>query len=135
MPLGDAIGEFSAKITSLNQTEMGDGQRRITVDTDGESTGQISGHTLTSLVAEVSPGQPSPSTATGTIMTTSGAAVQFNGWGVSVLEAEFKVRFRGAARQMSADPALAAMNNAITAVEAEIDLKAMTLKGTVCLWP
>jgi hypothetical protein len=35
---------------------------------------------------------------------------------------------------MTADPALAAMNNAIAAVEVEIDLKEMTIKGAACLW-
>jgi hypothetical protein len=91
MPLGDVLGEFSAKITAFNQVEIGGGQRRITIDTDGEATGQISGHALTSLVAEVSPGQPNPFSATGTVMTASGAMVQLNAWGVGVMEAEFKV--------------------------------------------
>ena len=135
MPLGNVLGEFSAKITSLKQTEIGGGQRRIEIDTVGESTGQPAGQTFGSLVAEVTPGQPSPVSFTGTVLTTSGAIIQVNAWGVAMGGEEVhKVRVRGATRNTTADPTLAAMNTAMGAVEAEIDLKEMTVKGAVCEW-
>ena len=135
MSLGNVLGEFSAKITSLKQTELGGGQRRIEIDTIGENTGQLAGQSFASLVIEFTPGQPSPFSVTGTVLTTSGAPVQFNAWGLGMVGAEaHKARMRGAVRNTAADPTLAAMNTVIGAVEAEIDLKELTIKGAICEW-
>lgn len=132
MPLGNVLGEFSTKIMSLKQTDIGPGQRRVEIDVAGESTGQASGQNIGSLVAEVTSGRPSPFTVTGTVLTESGAA-EYNAYGVGVQVGQ-KVQLRGAVRFASGDPNLAALNGAVGAVEAEIDFPAMTMNGTVCEW-
>jgi hypothetical protein len=120
---------------SLKQTELGGGQRRVEIDSAGEATGQIAGQNFGSLVAEVTPGRPSPYTVTGTLLAASGTVVQFNSWGIGMQgDATHKVRLRGAVRYTTADPNLAAMNNMIAAVEAELDLKELMVKGAVCEW-
>ena len=132
MPLGKVLGEFSAKITSLTQTELSGGHIKIELNTVGESSGQASGRSLETLVAEVTPGKPSPFHATGVAMPASGAPTRFSAWGVGVGGAQsHQVRLRGAVRYLGDDPKTATL---IGAVEAEIDLQEMTIKGTVCEW-
>jgi hypothetical protein len=50
MPLGNVLGEFSAKITSLKQTELSGGQIKIEMNTVGEGTGQLTSHAGTVLL-------------------------------------------------------------------------------------
>lgn len=44
MRLGNVLGEFSAKIMSLKQTDIGSGQRRVEID--------FSGITITGMVCK-----------------------------------------------------------------------------------
>ncbi len=132
MPLGNVMGEFTVNITSLKQTELGGGQIRIEIDAAGEATGQISGQNIASFVAEVTQGQPNPFSVTGFVMPASGPPTRYSAWGIGVLgEESHKVRLRGAVRYLGDDPNTATF---IGAVEAEIDLKEMTMKGAVCEW-
>ena len=135
MPLGDALAEFSTQITSLDQTEIGGGLRRIEISASGEATGQLAGQMFVKIVAEATPSEPSPFNATGSILTTMGSVIQFNAYGVGTLGDGFQIHLRGADRQKTAETSLAAMNNATSAVEGVIDLKGQTLKGKVYLWP
>jgi len=132
MPLGNLLGEFSAKITSLKQTELSGGQIKIEINTVGEGTGQVPGRTMATLEAEVTPGKPSPFHVTGVVIPTSGAPTRFSAWGIGVGGAQsHQVRLRGAIRYLGDDPKTATL---IGAIEAEIDLKEMTIKGAVCEW-
>ena len=132
MPLGNVLGEFTAKITSLKQTELSGGQIKIELNTVGEGTGEVPGRTMATQVAEVTPGKPSPFHVTGVVMPASGAPTRFSAWGIGVGgAASHQVRLRGAIRYLGDDPKTATL---IGAVEAEIDLKAMTIKGAVCEW-
>jgi hypothetical protein len=132
MPLGNVLGEFTAKITSLKQTELSGGQIKIEMNTVGEGTGQIPGRTMATLVAEVTPGKPSPFHVTGVVMPASGAPTRFSAWGIGVGGvASHQVRLRGAMRYLGDDPKTATL---IAAVEAEIDLKELTIKGAGCEW-
>ena len=132
MPLGNVLGEFSANITSLKQTELSGGQIRVEIDSVGESTGQLPGKNIASMVAEVTQGQPNPFSVTGFVMPASGAPTRFSAWGIGVGgEESHKVRLRGAVRYLGDDPNTATL---IGAVEAEIDLKEMTVKGALCEW-
>jgi hypothetical protein len=132
MPLGNVLGEFSAKITSLKQTELSGGQLQIEMNTVGEGTGQVPGRTMATMEAEVTPGKPSPFQVTGVVMPAAGAPTRFSAWGIGVGGAQsHQVRLRGAIRYLGDDPKTATL---IGAVEAEIDLKEMTIKGAVCEW-
>ena len=132
MPLGNVLGEFTSKITSLKQTELSGGQIRVEMDMVGEGTGQNPGKNIASMVAEVTQGQPSPFSVTGFIMPASGTPTRFSAWGIGANgEESHQVRLRGAVRYMGDDPNTATL---IGAVEAEIDLKEMTVKGAICEW-
>ena len=132
MPLGKVLGEFSANITSLTQTELSGGQIKIELNTVGEGTGEVPGRTMATQVAEVTPGKPSPFHVTGVVMPASGAPTRFSAWGLGVGgAASHQVRLRGVIRYLGDDPKTATL---IGAVEAELDLKAMTFKGAVCEW-
>ena len=132
MPLGNVVGEFTVKITSLKQTELSGGQIRVEMDTAGEATGLVTGQNMGTLVAEVTPGKPSPFHVTGMVLPASGAPTRYSAWGIGVGGAEnHKVRLRGTVRYLGDDPKTATM---IGAVEAEVDLKGMTIKGALCEW-
>jgi hypothetical protein len=132
MPLGNVLGEFSLKITSLTQTELSGGQIKLEMNTVGEGTGQVPGRSLGTLVAEVTPGKPSPFQVTGMVIPASGAPTRFSAWGIGIGSPQSqKARLRGAVRYLGDDPKTAAL---IGAVEAEVDLKEMTIKGAVCEW-
>jgi hypothetical protein len=132
MPLGKVLGEFSANITSLKQTELSGGQIKIEMNTVGEGTGEVPGRTMATLVAEVTPGKPSPFHVTGGVMPAAGAPTRFSAWGIGVGGVQsHQVRLRGAIRYLGDDPKTATL---IAAVEAEIDLQAVTIKGAVCEW-
>src|SRR5262249_19520841 len=99
MPLGTVLGEFSAQITSLTQTELSGGHIKIEITTVGESRGPAPGRSLETLVAEVTPGQPEPFHATGGAPPTAGAPRRFSAWGIGVGGAQSHlVRLRGAVR-------------------------------------
>jgi hypothetical protein len=136
MPLGNVIGEFTASILSIKQTDLGGGQVRIELDTAGESAGQVPGKTFATLVAVMSaPGRPNPYSVTGTLLAALGALVRFSSWGVGMRTGEgHKVRLRGALCYATDDPHLASINGMLAAVEAEVDPAAMTIKGAGCEW-
>jgi len=137
MPLGNELGEFAGKIMSVRQTDLGSGQLRVELDATGEAMGQVPGQWFSTMVIEVTPGRPSPYSYTVTQLLKSGGVLRLSGRGVGVRTGDgHKVRFRGSAclAMPSEDPQLAAFNNMISAVEFEVDLAAMTVKGVSCEW-
>jgi len=135
MPLGNVLGEFTGKVMSVSQSELGGGQRRIEVNLAGETTGQVRGQFFSTMVVEGTPGRPATYTLTGVVLAASGAVMQISGRGVGMRTGEgHKIRYRGAGCATSDDPTLAALNNVITAAEFEADPVTQTIKGAVCEW-
>ncbi|MBI3302669.1 MAG: hypothetical protein HYZ72_11445 [Deltaproteobacteria bacterium] len=137
MPLGNVLGEFTLKVMSVRQSDIGGGQVRIEVDLAGEGTGQLPGQNIGTLAVVVGgdTNRPNPYTYTGTLLAASGAVVRVSSWGIGVRTGEgHKIRYRGAVCYATDDPKLAAFNNVIAATEAEADPATMTLKGANCEW-
>jgi hypothetical protein len=135
MPLGNVIGEFTGKIMSVRQTDLGGGQVRVELDAAGETSGQVSGQFFSTMVVEGTPGRPATYSSTGTLLAASGAVMRVFGRGVGIRTGEgHKVRCRGSGCASTDDPKLAALNTMLTAVEFEIDPATMTVKGAVCEW-
>jgi hypothetical protein len=137
MPQGQVLGEFTLKAMSVRQSEIGGGHRRIEVDLGGESSGEVPGQNVGTLVIEAStdPTRANPFTYTGVLLAKSGAVVQISGSGIGVRTGEgHKARYRGAGRYATENPKLAAFNNMISMVEFETDPATMTLKGTSWEW-
>ncbi len=135
MPLGNVLGEFVGKATSVRITDLGGGQRRLEIDSTGEAKGQVPGQIFSTMTVEGVPGHPVTYAITGALLAASGAVVQFSGRGVGIRTGEgHKVRYRGAACYATADPNLAAFNSLLGGVEFEIDPATMTIKGAVCEW-
>ena len=135
MPLGNVLGEFVGKATSVRITDLGGGQRRLEIDSTGEAKGQVPGQIFSTMTVEGVPGHPVTYSITGALLAASGAVVQFSGSGVGIRTGEgHKVRYRGAACYATTDPALAAFNSLLGGVEFEIDPATMTIKGAVCEW-
>ncbi len=44
MPLGNVLGEFVGKVTSVRISELGGGQRRLEIDSTGEARGGPTTH-------------------------------------------------------------------------------------------
>ena len=138
MPLGNGLGEFVLKATSVRHSDLGGGQTRIEVDFNGESKGQLTGLALGTLTVTVSASTmhtPNPWTFIGNILGNGGEVVAISGQGMGMRTGDgHKIRYRGAVRYMTADPKLAALNNVLAAVESEADPATMTLKGAACEW-
>jgi hypothetical protein len=135
MPLGNVIGEFTGKIMSVRQTELGGGQLRVELDTAGEASGQVQGQFFSTMVIEGMVGQAVTYTTTGTLLAASGAVVRVAGRGVGIRTGQgHKGRYRGAGCASTDDPKLAALTTMLTAAEFEIDPATMTIKGAVCEW-
>jgi hypothetical protein len=137
MPLGNVIGEFTARILSVKQTALGGGQVQLEIDSTGESTGPMPGQTFATLVVTLGGGlgRPAPCTVTGVLLAASGAVVRFSAQGMGIRTGEgHKVRLRAALCYATDDPNLAAINGMIAAVEAEVDPAMMTIKGAGCEW-
>src|SRR5262245_33222071 len=136
MPLGNVLGEFTAKILSIRQSDLGGGQVRVEIDVAGEGTEQGLGQVISTMVMTVgAPSRPSPFTGTGTLLAASGAVVRWSSWGVRIRTGEgHKVRCRGAACYTTDDPTLAFFNSIIAATEFEVDPATMTMQGMVCEW-
>jgi hypothetical protein len=130
--------EIVLKRASFRMIDLGGSQRRLESDYAGEVGGEAAGAHYGTLAVLVDvrddPGTPSPFTYTGATLTTSGAIVSVSGSGISQLTAPGKVRMRGVDRFSTKDPKLAAFNNQIGAVEAELDAATGTLKATVLEW-
>jgi len=137
MALGKVLGEFVLKATSVRQTDLGGDRRRLEIDYAGESSGEIPGQNIGTLVFEM-PGdhnRPGAWTYTGGLLAKSGAVVQISSSGIRLRTGEgHKARYRGTASYHTSDPKLAHFNNVIAAVEAEGDPATMTLKGATCEW-
>jgi len=135
MPLGNVLGEFAGKATSVRITDLGGGQRRLEIDSTGEAKGQVPGQIFSTMTVEGVPGHPVTYSIAGALLATSGAVVQFSGRGVGIRTGEgHKVRYRGAACYSTADPNLASFNSLLGGVEFEIDPATMSIKGAVCEW-
>ena len=135
MPLGNVLGEFVGKVTSVRISDLSGGQRRIEIDSTGEVKGQVPGQTFGTMIVEGMPGHAVTYTSTGTILAASGAVVRVSGRGVGIRTGEgHKARYRGSACFATDDPKLAAFNNTLAAVEFEIDPATMTIKGVACEW-
>jgi hypothetical protein len=135
MPLGNVLGEVTAKIMSVRISDIGGGQRRIEIDSAGEVKGQVPGQGFATMIVEGVPGHAVTYTSTGTILAASGAVVRASGRGVGIRTGEgHKVRCRGSACYATDDPKLAALNGLLAAAEFEIDPATMTIKGTAYEW-
>jgi hypothetical protein len=135
MPLGNVLGEFVGKATSVRISDLGGGQRRLEIDSTGEAKGQVSGQIFGTMVVEGMPGHAVTYSITGAILAASGAVVRFSGRGVGARTGEgHKVRYRGAACYATDDPNLTALNSLLGAAEFEIDPATMSIKGAVCEW-
>jgi hypothetical protein len=135
MPLGNVIGEFTGKIMSVRQTDLGGGQLRVELDAAGETSGQAQGQFFSTMVIEGVPGQAVTYTSTGTLLAASGAVVRVTGRGVGIRTGQgHKGRYRGAGCASTADLQLAALNSLLTAAEFEIDPATLTVQGAVCEW-
>jgi hypothetical protein len=135
MPLGNVLGEVTAKVTSVRISELGGGQRRIEIDSVGEVKGQVPGQGFATMVIEGVPGQAVTYTSTGTILAASGAVVRVSGRGVGIRTGEgHKARYRGASCFATDDPKLASLNGLLAAAEFEVDPTTMTIKGVACEW-
>ena len=135
MPFGTALGEVTAKVTSVRISELGGGQRRTEIDSTGEVKGQVPGQAFATMIVEGVPGHAATWTSAGTILAASGAVVRTSGRGVAIRTGEgHKVRCRGGACFATDDPKLAAFNGLLAAVEFEVDPAAMTIAGIACEW-
>src|SRR5215510_3847289 len=135
MPLGNVLGEFTAKAMSVRISELGGGQRRVEADFSGEATGQVPGQVLFTMTTEGTPGQPVTYSYTGVALAAAGAVVRFSGRGVGIRTGEgHKARYRGAVCFATDDPKLVAFNSLLAAVEFEIDPTTLTVKGAYCEW-
>lgn len=135
MALGNVLGEFTGKVTSVRITDLGGGQRRLELDSTGATTGQVPGQVFATMVVEGVPGQAVTYTTTSTILAASGAVVRVSGRGVGIRTGEgHKVRYRGGTCFATDDPKLAAFNGLLAAVEFEIDPATMTSKGIAYEW-
>jgi len=135
MPLGTALGEVTAKITSVRISELGGGQRRTEIDSTGDVKGQIPGQAFATLVVEGVRGHAATWTSTGTILAASGAVVRISSRGVAMRTGEgHKIRCRGASCFATEDTKLTAFNGLLAAVEFEIDPATMTTAGTAYEW-
>lgn len=135
MSLGDVLGEFTGKVTSVRITDLGGGQRRLELDATGEAKGQVQGQIFSTMTVEGSPGHPVTYSITGGLLAASGAVVQFSGRGVGIRTGDgHKSRYRGSACYSTADPNLAALNSLLAAAEFEIDPATMSVKGAICEW-
>ena len=136
MPLGNVLGEFTYNAMSVKQTDLGGGRAQIEVNLSGESTGQIPGRLLATMVIEGSgPGRPSTYSVTGVLLGTSGSVVRFSSSGIGMRTGEgHKSRYRGTVSYATEDPQLAAFNTMLAATEFEADPITLTVKGAVCEW-
>jgi hypothetical protein len=136
MPLGNVLGEFTYNAMSVKQTDLGGGRAQVEVNLAGESTGQVSGRLLATLIIEGSgPGRPSTYTVTGVLLGASGAVARFSSNGVGMRTGEgHKSRFRGAVTLTTDDPQLAAYNTMLAATEFEADPITLKVQGAVCEW-
>jgi hypothetical protein len=78
MALGNVLGEFTGKVTSVRITDLGGGRRRLEIDSTGEVKGQVPGQVFATMVVEGVPGQAVTYTSTGAILAASGAVVYPN---------------------------------------------------------
>lgn len=135
MPLGNVLGEFTGKVTSVRISDLGGGQRRIEIDSTGEVKGQVPGQAFSTMIVEGMPGHAVTYSSTGAILAASGAVVRVSGRGVGIRTGEgHKVRYRGSGCFATDDPKLAAFNGILAAAEFEIDPATMTIKGVACEW-
>ena len=135
MPLGNVLGEVTAKVTSVRITDLGGGQRRVEIDSTGEVKGQVPGQGFATMIIEGIPGHAVTYASTATILAASGAVVRVSGRGVGIRTGEgHKTRYRGSACYATDDPKLAALNSLLAAAEFEIDPATMTIKGTAYEW-
>jgi len=140
MSLGNNIAEFVLKMTSVRQTDLGGGQRRLEVDYAGEVSGPVAGNHYGTLAAVFNenddPARPNHFSWTGTTLTESGAIVNISAWGLSqgTWHKGDSLRLRSIGRLTSTDSALAAYNNQMVAFEGEFDPATGTLKGAGLEW-
>jgi hypothetical protein len=138
MPWGKSIGAFVGKAVSIRHGDIGDGQMKVETDLAGEATGTAPGNhygTLTLVIGRDGLTNPVPFSYAGTTLMSSGGVVGTTQSGVVQHTGEgHKVRYRGVARFVTADPKLAAVNSLVFAVETEIDGATMGVKAEGYEW-
>jgi hypothetical protein len=136
MPLGDVVAEFVLKATSVRTVPLNGDQVRIEVDLAGDVKGLFPGRHFGTLISyPIEAARPYAWSYSGRTLGDSGAVVRVTGDGTAVHTGEgHKIRFRGAERLQTNDPALAELNGVIVALEAEADPLTVTLAGAAYMW-
>ena len=133
MPLGNVLGAFAAKVSSLRISDLDGSQKRLEFDPTDETKGRVPGQIRSRMAIDGVIDCPVPCAITGTLLAASGAVVHFAGRGVGMLRGEgHEARYRGAACCSTDDSSLTAFNSVLGGVEFEIDPATMAIQGAVC---
>src|SRR5712692_30032 len=82
MPLGEIVGEFTLKVTSVNYSPAGGEMTKAEVNVTAEISGRISGRGFGTLTIEGVPGTTRRWSYAGANFTPTGARIEINGQGV-----------------------------------------------------
>ena len=135
MSLGEIIGEFTLKVTSVNYSPAGGEMTRAEVNVAAEVKGRMSGRGFGTLTIEGVPGTTRRWSYAGANFTPAGARVEISAYGVLVPTGTGpQGRGRGTATYRSAAPDLRWLDGFVGAVEFDADPTAEMIKGAVCEW-
>ena len=135
MPLGEVVGEFTLKVTSVNYSPVGGEATKAEVNVSAEISGRISGRGFGTLIIEGVPGTTRRWSYAGANFTAAGARIEISGQGVVAPAGTGpQGRGRGTATYRSAAPELSWLNGFVGAVEFTADPTAEMIKGAVCEW-
>lgn len=135
MPLGEVIGAFTLKATSVKIHPATGDRTKFEVNFMGEVTGRLAGQGFGTYTFKGVAGGAGTWLYAGSILTTTGATIVVSGQGIAVpAGVGHRSRIRGTASYSSSSPDLASLNGLIGAVEGEGDPATLTLKGAVCEW-
>jgi hypothetical protein len=135
MPLGEIVGEFTLKVTSVNYSPAGGEMTKAEVNVAAEISGRLSGRGFGTLTIEGVPGLTRRWAYAGATFTSAGARIEISGQGVLVPTGTGpRGRARGTATYRSTAPELSWLNGFVGAVEFEADPTAEVIKGAVCEW-
>ncbi len=135
MPLGEVIGEYNLKATSVTVQQIADDRTRYEINFMGEASGRIAGQAFGTFTVEGPAAGPGVWSYTGSILANQGATIIVTAQGVSAqMPGGHRFRIRGTALYKSSSPALASLGEVVGAVEGEGDPATLTLKGAVCEW-
>ena len=109
---------------------------RIEVDFTGDVKGLFPGRHFGTLISyPIHPARPYAWSYSGSTLGDNGAVVRVTGDGTAIRTGDgHKIRFRGTERLLTNAPALAELNQAIVALEAEANPLTMTIAGAAYMW-